>query len=695
MTIPADLKCSYCNDFVTTGRTAGARKREMDLHQSNNHKDKVTGNAVTDHAVVAEQSGNWAEPATTSDIEVEEDDKYNCPDCDYVAEKWFKGWKLKKHLKTHDVVAETEVLEAAAAQDLPSEPAPAVASNRPEVAVEPSITQGSQAEQTPETVTASVENDRSAKDDYALSSNDDTEADAIGDWLGNSTQENTILKVGQWAVFSVGVGECGSKLSATMNLKPKDFSSRHPVYYPVHASCFDTDGGIENTLGKDEFKGRIPIQTFPVPSPKLDFTNEKNASISHNDVATMNEFFARTAGVGGVPYKGYLAFRQLFDTENKDTSLARFQQDIKDVYVENPLWKGVPSVVSDPVTSVALITFNSARGGTGSGGAPVVHKFFSEMCDAKQLSLDISLNVSVLPSESDKNITENFAKHAVACFYRMRNHAEVHGVIIVSNERAETVHRFADPRFTNSMVHEMLTPVVVSPMAKYTTGAPNLDPQDLRSLVLVNNDAGVKSPGLCVIGMAEIPIADLQNYSDGTTLDCEALLGTLVEMANEQTTEDWQCRPGQSKFLAYLIAPGSVLKNRPTDLVRAIQTKILEKARLRTESNQSSWSGTQESQLGGNVKPKRFQMTGQATMMEMDSSATVKLVILYSNVRIASIDDLVEEALEIDLDPDEDGWDRIGMLQQADINELEITQLSTVLSRDSARVIVERYSPII
>ena len=81
-------------------------------------------------------------------------------------------------------------------------------------------------------------------------------------------------------------------------------------------------------------------------------------------------------------------------------------------------------------------------------------------------------------------------------------------------------------------------------------------------------------------------------------------------------------------------------------------------------------------------------MLGYTSLLALDNAATVKVVILYSNVRVRAIDELFEEAMGRELTNGQDGWDEIGQLSQAQVDELEIEQLSNDMTRESAQSLV-------
>ena len=505
--------------------------------------------------------------------------------------------------------------------------------------------------------------------------------------LAPSLQSNRNLLISPWAVFCVGIGECGTKLSATMNKKPRDFASRHPVFYPVHCSSFDTHASITATLDDDIWKSANRMPLYPVGSPKLD------PSVSGmSTTAEMNAFMAQAGGIGGIPYFGYLAFQQLF--ENDGNRYAAFLEDIEHEYFRTDLWNVAISQASgsqEPqiggaIENVGLVTFNSARGGTGSGGTPVIHRFFADKCSKYGTNLALSLNVSVLPTDTEKATKPQFAKHAVACFHRLRNLTPVHGVLIVSNERLETVLGAGNYLEENSIIQEMLTPLVVSPSAKYTetSATATVDQNDIRRYIW-NEMGNDKWPGLCTIGMAERPLSDFEVDELGAAINYDRLLENLVETASDQTTSEWESRPGETKFIAFLIAPEAFFGRRPFGLTRVIQNKILDESDLRREASSRNRQFKSDSVTGGHNSKA---MLGNVALMNLDTSTTVKVVILYSNVRIRTIDELVEEGLGRELSIGKDGWDEIGSLTQSQVDQLEIEQLSNSISRESAESII-------
>ena len=91
-----------------------------------------------------------------------------------------------------------------------------------------------------------------------------------------------------------------------MNKKPKDFASRHPVFYPVHSTSFDSHASVRATLDDDMWKTDVELTMYPVATPQL-----TPSASGATTVAEMQAFFSQAGGIGGLPYFGYLAFQQL------------------------------------------------------------------------------------------------------------------------------------------------------------------------------------------------------------------------------------------------------------------------------------------------------------------------------------------------------------------------------------------------
>jgi hypothetical protein len=260
-------------------------------------------------------------------------------------------------------------------------------------------------------------------------------------------------------------------------------------------------------------------------------------------------------------------------------------------------------------------------------------------------------------------------------------------VIIASNEHLETALNAGSFPEINSTIHEMLAPFVVSPTAKYTfsSGTPSIDQNDMRRTIWNEVSADEKWPGLCTIGMAERPLSDFEFDERGEAVNYERLLEELIERANDLTTCEWQTRHGMSRYVAFLIAPGKVFGRRPFGFSRTVQNKILMESELRLDPSSRVSSGAR---LGGTSRQERNAMLGYTSLLNLDNSDTVKIVILYANVRVRAVDELFEEALGRELTTGQDGWDEIGQLSQAQVDELEIEQLSNDMTRESAQSLV-------
>jgi len=479
------------------------------------------------------------------------------------------------------------------------------------------------------------------------------------------------LLVPNWAVFCVGVGEAGTKIIAQMNKKPDQLPSRNPVFYPVHCSHFDTQEGSKSHIeGHKPLPGSYMIRATPEGSEIAGGLAAETAGVD-------------VLGVGGIPYAAYLSFKRVFDNVELDgLDTSDEQSELRGIdydYFKSPLWSGQDrnkvgpheeihlsgdvNLAGGDITNFGLITFNSARGGTGSGGVSWIHNFINRRSrgSGRRLSMGLSLNVSVLPEDSQRLNKPLFPAYSVSSFYRLAK-ADIHGVILVSNQLMLERNDHIWER-VNSHIREMLIPIIVSPTGKYTVAnaTSTTDQADISKAIstsVFNRETSHTDiiPGLCVIGFAE-------EFLTGDAAP-EYITSNLAKLALEKTTCEWARRTGAKAtgYRAFLSGPPAFFESNPTRLVDELTTALHKEIHSRAGASTSQTS----SAINGDVSVQSFA-----------HAESIRLSVLLYNVNVPELDRLVKEGLALDGDSgsDIDGWDQILGLTEEQVARMENAQI--------------------
>lgn len=473
------------------------------------------------------------------------------------------------------------------------------------------------------------------------------------------------LQMPKWVVLCIGIGECGTKLIGAMNKKPKQLPSRNPIYYPVHCSQFDTQEGSKRLVANK--LPAIKTNTIRATEEGADFTGGLAA-----DTAGVQYL-----GVGGKPYASYLSFKRIFDHANLvglDEDSGQIDPILKEYdadYFENPLWRGQGGKKIGPhqeirlsgdtdfsgesVSNYGVITFNSARGGTGSGGVSLIQNFIHRrsLTSRRSLTMGLSLNISILPDEAEKLSKDKLASYSVSSFYRLAQ-SDVHGVVLASNTPMMPRNN-NNLNWVNDEIREMLVPIIVSPTGKYTvtSASSTTDQADISKAISSSSN----NPGLCVIGYSE------ELLRDGT--DNDDFMSKIAGKALERATCDWIPRSGPKPtgYRAFLSGPPDFFKSNPakltSDLLSALNSRILELSKRSGDQNLSS--------VNGDVSVQAFAQ-----------AESIRLSVLLYNVKIPEFDDLVKKGFDqndIKYDVDFDGWDQILNLTEEQVTRLEGLQV--------------------
>ena len=304
----------------------------------------------------------------------------------------------------------------------------------------------------------------------------------------------------------VGCGQCGSQIAGTFLLdKPDYVPSRREEFYPIKSVAFDTDESITEVLARNwDWQRRDHIFILPMPSAQYltdrllqgkDFTPQQQSRA----VLFAQE---QQGGVGGLPFLGRLAAESALTSETSFVQSSHFQlrQDIRDQLIAAEFRSGV------------LLICNSLTGGTGTGFSPVVTTFMREKVG---FSADLTLNLSILPSESE-TAEEKYPSSILASLHSLlvsqkETGGIVDSVIVIDNDAlARLCPPNKRPGFAtfNQMIRDMITPLLLAPVGRYNVPdlTSSLDTADIKRWI--RGGAGFDKPEISTLAYATLPVKE-------------------------------------------------------------------------------------------------------------------------------------------------------------------------------------------
>lgn len=324
-------------------------------------------------------------------------------------------------------------------------------------------------------------------------------------------QEDTASTSTSWGSLKVqirvvGCGQCGSQIAGTFLLdKPDYVPARREEFYPIKSVAFDTDESISEVLARNwNWQRRDHIFILPMPSAQYltdrllqgkDFTPQQQSRA----VLFAQE---QQGGVGGLPYLGRLAAESALTSETSFVQSSHFQlrQDIRDQLIAAEFRSGV------------LLICNSLTGGTGTGFSPVVTSFMREKVG---FSADLTLNLSILPSESE-TAEEKYPSSILASLHSLlvsqkETGGIVDSVIVIDNDAlARLCPPDKRPGFItfNQMIRDMISPLLLAPVGRYNVPdlTSSLDTADIKRWI--RGGAGFDKPEISTLAYATLPVKE-------------------------------------------------------------------------------------------------------------------------------------------------------------------------------------------
>jgi len=436
-----------------------------------------------------------------------------------------------------------------------------------------------------------------------------------------------------------------------MNKKPMGLASRHPDFYPVFPAVFDTHRGVEGVLSSEWWDSEPPPYLYWVdpisPTDVAARLDPEGWQIADEPTRRLSALetegrLQQMGGVGGIHILGRWTFEQFAARSAQDPLIAEMLRDLK----------GTEKL--DSIEQIAVITINSGNGGTGSGGAPFVTKFLRDEVKAPSLSL----NVTVLPSAADMRSKVMYRAHALASLHALIGDS-IDGVILADNGELERNFGAHNDYQKNFIIHEMLTPFLVSPMGTYSStgwgGA--VDQND----ILRRLRPAMGKTALCTIGLASVDLNEALGAAPADTLR------DLISRAADALAAPVEFLP-ETTFVAILTAPAlfyeAVRKStvNPSDSILEGITDAI-----------SAKVGARVMHVFDEVRGR----DGQVGLLEFPTAETVSLTVLYSAVRSHHIDDLV--AAESTTFAGGDGWSALKEMSASEVDAIARQELMSTV----------------
>lgn len=468
-----------------------------------------------------------------------------------------------------------------------------------------------------------------------------------------------------WAALCLGVGECGAKIAALFNKKPDGLDSRHPDSYPIFAAVFDTQAGIQEVLDQPQWAGEPKLYYYGIPpldAPDLVKAARATGSGQDRDaglsIFDLEMQLQQLTGVGGVHVRGRWAFKNFFDTDSEDKENAASQ------LLNNILQDLTETERLDSIGKLGLITINSGRGGTGSGGAPFVAQFIHDRIKVPSFSL----NITILPTAAEiKSKQEFFPVHALASMHSMMS-PYVDGVLLFDNEVLASRFEFAANEFykINYIIHEMIAPFLVTPMGRHSVShlAKQMDPADIWQRV--RGDNGETS--FCAVGYA---VATLELLESQTV---EQILETLCHDVTKELSVDAEFVDPCS-FVAILTAPESFYGHCVRQQVPLTDLLI------------SNMTDRMQESISKSPAINKPRITGDIGVLAYPAASTIRLSAIFAPVRVQKLEALVKEALvgRKSLNKN-DALLTLKSLTQVEVDELAVGELRRV-AKERTRIL--------
>ena len=279
----------------------------------------------------------------------------------------------------------------------------------------------------------------------------------------------------------IGCGQCGSRIAAFFDKTPTFLKHRSWQLYPVKCAAVDTDPGIETELTRPpwNWQEREDIHGIPLASSESVFKRIFKTKAESKSYRNIQERMGM-GQAGHFPYMGTIAAEERLRLEDQ------FGNDIRDRFVNRGFTRGL------------LLVANSLTGGTGTGFAPVIPKFFSTFWK----DIRLAINLCIIPQMRDIDTREIFPGNIIYGLYQLSQNKKIDAVILADNDVLSSSYNCKGNPAYNSLLHEILAPFMLAPLGEY--GCPDfgstMDHADMRRVILPDRGFGVSE--LCALSYA-------------------------------------------------------------------------------------------------------------------------------------------------------------------------------------------------
>ena len=281
----------------------------------------------------------------------------------------------------------------------------------------------------------------------------------------------------------IGCGGCGSQIAAYFDKIPSILKHRAWRLYPIRCAAIDTAQGMENILAKSPWYWHEKEDIHIIPTASQDsvyrrITGKGKADSSDSVFKTLQKRWR--SGAGQFPFIGTLTAEEYFNEDNE------FGKDLQ------------TRLITRQFTEGGLLIVNSLTGGTGTGFAPIIPEFFSNFHRS-----GIILDLAVIPQVTTSQIREQFyPKNIIYGLYQLSQSKRIDAVILADNEiLAQSYNCKSIPQY-NSMLHEMMTPILLASSGEYDypNFCKHIDFSDIYRMLRPNR--GMAAAELCALSYA-------------------------------------------------------------------------------------------------------------------------------------------------------------------------------------------------
>ena len=282
----------------------------------------------------------------------------------------------------------------------------------------------------------------------------------------------------------VGCGQCGSRIAAFFDKTPSFLKHRAWELYPIRCAAIDTDPSLQNSLVQPPWNWQEinDIHSgIPLASRETVFQRIFKTTTSSRAFKKFYEERMERGQAGHFPYMGTIAAEERLRPEDP------VGNDLREKLINRKFDRGL------------LLVTNALTGGTGTGFAPVIPKFFSTFWKDVRLAL----NLSIIPQMGDIDKRQIFPGNIIYSLYNLSQSKRFDAIILADNDVLSAYYNCKGNPEYNSLLHEILASILLAPLGEYDCPSfgSTMDHADIRRVLLPDRGFGVSE--LCALGYAQ------------------------------------------------------------------------------------------------------------------------------------------------------------------------------------------------